>query len=616
MSKSKEQCLNIISQRFRQGNSEISLKSKVLALEESIKEISASEYSVIWTYNHKTNELKTKSLQFPLSESILKSVLVSKKSFFDNHIQSHKKYDKNLDNPLKIDIKSILIAPILDKAKKHVIGFISASNSMKSTFEFQRYDTRSIALLDSYAREVIEDLLENNFNIDNPKPKLKKKINKIDKVIVPLITKKNTTSDLENKLKEQEKRIIELENLLKLKDKEIKEQGVEALHVEEFTEILTPVRNINELQTILSFLTNEVTYLSNENHTIYTLLEVIKNSLYDREQLTSIDDKLKKSQLINNFLDSLYNRDKMPIVNKEFQSFQSFSSLTNLYAKAFTHENITFNIFIDPRLPRKMISDVEKIKSVMVHLINNVKGLISSNGVAEVIISYIEEQKSIGIIVKGIQPEEEKKIFNFFKSDVTSNSLTSKTSGLGLSLSSKLLNILGTKLKLTTEGKNEHSFTALIPVETLTVVEDKKVFKNKKPLKIGILLSLENEYAYINLRRYLDAFSIQKSNILIFNNYKKMSNLKISHFICFENMLTDKIDMNRFPSITILKYSDSLLSNNYKNDVKMNELYINAYYGMALEKILFPDVFSEDLIGNIFLLEDTFFTKVANKFKN
>ncbi len=628
MSKSKEQCLNIISQHFIEANGNLNIKNKVLALEKSIKEISGSEYSLVWTYNHKTNTIKTSDFEAPLSDSVLKNVLLSKKVFFDNHVQSHKNYDKDLDNPLKIDIKSILIAPILDRDKERVIGFISAFNSRENAHEFKRYDTRSIALLDRHSREVIELLLKNNFNIyekealkDIPKLKVVKKIKEVKKVLSPKITKE-TKSDLENELTKQTKKITELESLLKLKVEELeelkernKEKGKEVVLVEDYIDISTPVKNIQELEHILSFLTNEVTYLSNDSHAVYTLLEVIKNSLYDREQLDFIDRELQSSQLLNNFSDSLYNQDRMPIINKEFQSFQSFCSVTNLYSKAFSQENITFNIFIDPRLPTKMIADIEKIKSVMVHLLNNVKGLITTKGIAEVIILYKEEERIIEIIVKGIQPEEEKKISNFFKSKVTSNSLTCNSSGLGLSVSSNLINILGAKLKLTTEGKNEHSFIASIPIETLTIVESQKNFKNKKPFKIGILVNEKNEYAYINLKRYLDAFSIDKSNILIFNNYKKMSNLKISHLICFENMLTDKIDMNKFPSITILKHSDALLSKNYKDSVKVNELYINSYYGMALQKILFPDVSAEKITGNTLLVEDTFLSKMASKFK-
>jgi signal transduction histidine kinase len=640
MSKSKEQCMVIISERLSDINKD---KNNVYLnnLKESIKEITGSEHGLLWLYDAKNKLLKMEDKEFSMQKSILRTVLISKKSLYDNHLKSHKFYNNKIDNPLNINIKSALIVPILGKETQSVIGFILAINSITHSSDFQRYDLRSLSLLEMEAENlikcinekkivlkeelkkniksnenIVKDILLKTKKISDTKQIIKSVEKEVIKPINKSVAKRKTKSDLESDLKSQEKKFKELEKLFKLKDEELKdiqkkEARTEMVVVEEYVDVVTPVQNINELKNIFDFLTNEVTYLSNDTHAIYTFLEVIKNSLYDKNQLKFIDERLQNSQLINNFSDSLYNKDEMPIINKEFQSFQSFYSVTNLYSKAFSEENITFNIFIDPRLPTKMISDIEKIKSIMVHLINNVKGLIDTNGVAELLIRYIEEKSAIEMIVKGIQPEKEKKVSNFFKSNVTSNSLTSKSSGLGLSVSSNLINMLGAKLKLTTEGKNEHSFRALIPVSTVNVVESQKDFKNKKPLKIGILVNEENEYAYVNLRRYLDAFSIDKSNIAIFNSYKKMSNLKISHFICFENMLTDAIDMNKFPSITILKYSDSLLSNDYKN----NELYINSYYGMALQKILFPDVLAEDLTGKTLLVKDTFFTKMASKFK-
>ena len=80
-------------------------------------------------------------------------------------------------------------------------------------------------------------------------------------------------------------------------------------------------------------------------------------------------------------------------------------------------------------------------------------------------------------------------------------------------------------------------------------------------------------------------------------------------------MLSDKIDMNKFSSITVLKHSNSTSTSIHQKHLKVNELDINSYYGMALQKILFPDVKVEEINTNTLLVEDTFFTKMTNKFK-
>ena len=619
MGKSKEQCMVLIAKRLA-GLNKNEKKTYLNNLKESIKDITGSEYGFLWLYDETSKLLKTENIEVPMEQSILETVLLSKKGLYENYVKSHKFFNNKIDNPLNINIKSVLTVPILSKDTRSVIGFILSMNSMDNLLDFQRYDLRSLALLDTEAQELIKCMNKNK------EEKSKKEIESNQKIIelAPLQTKKTTNrktkNELENELKEQAEKLITLENLLKLKEEELKEKEFkkkenQLVLVENNIAMKTPVTNAYELENILTFLTNEVTYLANENHAVYSLLEVIKNSLYDKSQLSLIDESLKSSQIINSFLDSFYNQERMPIKSKEFNSFQAFSSVINLYSRAFSDENITFNIFIDPLLPSKIISDVEKVKSIMIHLINNVKGLISKNGIAELMISYVEEDTSIVLSIKGIQPEE-KKFSNLFKSKVVSNSLTTNSRGLGLSISSNLLNILNGKLKLASEGKNEHSFIALIPVKTNSVVMKKKIFKTKKPLKIAILLSKDDEYAYFNLRRYLDAFSIDKANIKVFYSYKKLSNLDISHFICFEKMLSAKIDMKRFPSITILKYSDTPLSTCYLKRISINELYVNSYYGMALQKILFPDVEVEEVTANTLLIEDTFFSKITNKFKH
>lgn len=642
MSKSKEQCLNIISQQFLQVDSNLSTKNKVLALEKTIKEISDSEYGLIWTYNHKTKILKTTNIEMSMSESVLKTVLLSKKVFFNNYLQSHKQYNEKIDNPLNINIKSILILPIFNH--KNIIGFISAFNSMEANHEFQRYDTRSISLLSKYAKEVIELLVKNDVHThekhktkeenkkpevkapETKKPEIKKQdVKKITTVITPKKPlRRKTKHDLENELKEQEKELTQLKQLLAVKDETLQkiqeekaqEEKKDLIVVENTFEIHSAIKNINELKSILNFLTNEVTYLSHDEHALYTFLEIVKNSVHDKELLHFLNQELHKSQLITNFSDNLYNRDKIQVNNEEFKTFQEFSSVANLYTEPFSNENITFNIFINPSLPNKLIADIDKVQSTIVHLINNVKGLIGLNGVVELIINHLEKQEVLEVTIKGIQPEEKKKISVFFKSNVVSNHLTSENSGLGLSISSNLLNILGGKLKLTTEDNNEHSFTALVPVKKTKIINKQKNFKTKKPIKIAILVNKEDLHAYTNLRRYLDAFSIDKENIMLVYSYKKMNHLKISHFICFENMLPNNIDVKKFSSIIILKYSANPLPSAYQNHNNVHALQVNSYYGLSLQQILFPDITVEDLSGNTLLVKDTFFNKMTKRLRH
>jgi len=460
-------------------------------------------------------------------------------------------------------------------------------------------------LLCSYGQKIIALIKSDDNNIFN------KNIKNKEKSKIKLSTEKKSEIDLEEELQIQLKKIKELEEKLALQDKLlVNSNNKNLLVLDNVLEIDNNTKSSVGLKYILDFLTNEVTYLANEEHKIYLFLEIIKNSLHNKEQLNFIERELNSSHLINNLANELYTRDKMPLLFEEFNTFKIFSSVSNLYYRSFLNENIIFNVYIEPKLAVKMVSDVAKVKSLIVHLINNVYGFITKGGVIDFLVFSGKEKDVLIIEISAFMPSEVKNIKSFFKTKQVTHSIITKDQGLGLSVSSNLINILDGKLKLTKKGSDKHSFRVSIPVKVVPE-KKKKEFLNKRPIKIAILMG-NDDYAYQNLKRYLIAFNIPESNILVFKNHKKMSNMKFSHLFCFENMLLDKFDMSHFPSVTILKYKEEKLEHSSLNKIKVNELIINAYYGMALQQILFPHLPVEEVESGTMIIEDSFLKKFNN----
>lgn len=591
MSKTKEQCLNIISKQFSNIAEKKAVDERLSILENSIKEIVESEYAFVWKYDNVNNKIIHNDKVFLLAESILKLTSMSKKVFFDNHISSHKNYNKLIDNPLNIHLKSMIVLPIFQNEK--LLGFLVAYNSFSYGSDFQRYDTRLISLLSKHAKlQFQEDIKEEKIQ----KEKVKSKPT-IDKEPIRRVSKK-TKKDLEDELKEQSKKIEELKLLLA----EERKPKQELVVVEEVIDVVVEEDNYQELKSIMNFLNNELSYFSESQNVIYTFLEIIKNSLHDKVQLELIENQLKSSQLVHHFVDTLQNKEQMPLNIEPFKSYQALLSVVNLYAKVFAQEELFFNVFVDPKMPSELVGDIEKIQSLMVHLLNNINSLTTQYGRVEFSVEYNKEEALLELMVKGLPPLERKNFFDFFKKKTVSNSLTTNNSGLGLSVVSNLIKILNGKLKLTTQRDREHAFMVSIPC-TLPKKnkQTNKIFKAKKPLKIAILMSPDDEYAFYNLRRYLEAFSIREENIVVLNNYKKLEGKNFSHLFCFEDMLSDKIDVSKIPSITVLRYSGIVLD--YEESVSVNELYLNAYYGMSLQEILFPHISTEKIESNTILLE-------------
>ena len=615
MSKTKEQCLSIIEEKFL--NLETDLSSKLLIVEKTIKEISGAEYGFIYLYNEENNQLKFlsdgKELDIPIESSIAEEVLLTKKGFFDNYTVSHKKYNQKVDNPLNIKIKSILLVPILDKEKERVIGLISAMNSVNHIQNFKRYDIRCLGFLNSKIREILKLFQKETRSSKNKQTPLKERKPSLPRETKNLENKSTEVEKLLSKLSAQEEKIKTLEQQLTLKKENVIDDVLvidEALYQE--------TNKSTKIKDILEFLTNEVIYLAHEEHKIYLFLEIIKNSLHNKEQLNFINHMLDKSKLVHKLANDLYSREKMPMLYEEFDIYQLISNLTNLFALSYKEENITFNVFIHPNIPRLLYSDMMKIKSLITHLLNNVYGLVNSGGVIELSIEYNKEKEFLNIEVKAIRYTSGKDIKKLFQSNpMSSYSLTSADSGLGLSVSSNLINILNGKLKLSTFGDDEHSFCVTVPVKMVNKVE-KKDFSLKKKIKIAILMDEENRYATQNLIRYCQSMGIKESDIMVFTNYKKMSNVKFSHLFCFENMLSKAVNSSNCSCLIILKYTTFKVQKDSFNNIKIYEFYINSYYGQELQELFFPDTVSEKVLRKTLLIEDSFlkkFNKMVNRLK-
>ena len=122
----------------------------------------------------------------------------------------------------------------------------------------------------------------------------------------------------------------------------------------------------------------------------------------------------------------------------------------------------------------------------------------------------------------------------------------------------------------------------------------------------------ENRHAYRNFLRYLESFGIPESRLFIASNSKECEGIDLTHLFCFDNMLDNDIDLNAFPSFTILKYD---LFKNYREYLELEsieELYLNFHYGRKLKYILFPHLIHDEPEGYQSLIIEE---KLSSKFK-
>jgi len=592
------------------------------------QEMINAEFALVWVYTKESNVLSTVNgvcNDITLNSSIMKGVFDTKKAFYTNHIVSHKSYNSAIDNPLSLSLKSMMVLPILDKEDINCIGFITAFNSTKSSHLFKRYDIKILEALLPYGRISLNKALylpeENS---------LKKMVTVEDSANsekeVRLMKEELLKKELEiQELKEQIEN-MELFQELDMVSQEEADFSVKELLTSTTEKKVLPVSKYEieifkdsqaklheQISNDINFMLNELTYLSQDEYNIYHFLELIKNSLHDKSQLQYIEKVLKNKDFLYGLTSDYYKSRKIRVVCKEINVMYLFEDIVNLYSLNMSNSNLTFNIFINPHMPKYLLLDKDLIQSIVVPLINNIYAFTNEMGAIEILINYDYTLEVLRCKIHGISEKKlTMNIRKIFKKEELENTLGINRVGLGLSISTNLIKLLKGTLEINKSERDGESFSFSIPAENFLANELMDSLTHLESLKIGILMDERNKYASINLLRYLEAFGIAESKIFFFSDHKEYQNISLTHLFCFDNMLHKEMELDGISSFTILKYD---LYKNYKEYLErdsINELYLNFHYGRKLKKLLFPHIIDEDAGYKTLIIEE----KLSSRFKN
>lgn len=278
-------------------------------------------------------------------------------------------------------------------------------------------------------------------------------------------------------------------------------------------------------------------FLANMSHEIRTPLnailgfvQILKEDETDKEKSKYIDTIKKSSdsllEIINDILDfAKVESGKMvldPILVNPHEDFDNIASL--FFAKG-EDMGLNFQIYIDPRLPKKVILDSLRIRQVLTNLLSNAMKFSSIHGIVLLNIKYNDDAKSIFFSVKdtgiGIAKENQDKIFEAFSQEEDSTSRKYGGTGLGLAISAKLVSLMDSKLQLSSQTGEGSEFYFTIVVE---VPEDNEIFDpipKLSNLNIALLYDNQEKEQSSVLQEYLASFGIQ--NLICTNDLNDIS---------------------------------------------------------------------------------------------
>jgi len=232
-------------------------------------------------------------------------------------------------------------------------------------------------------------------------------------------------------------------------------------------------------------------FLANMSHEIRTPLngivgftELLKATDVNEEQaeFLAIIDKSSENLLsiINNILDlSKIESNKVEIENIVFDSEAEFDSAVETYAVGASEKNIDLNFYMDPTIPKQIKGDPTKIKEVLINLMSNAVKFTSHGGFINVEVKKIkgedDEPNKILFSVQdsgiGMTKEQQSRIFDAFSQADISVTRKYGGTGLGLTLSSQFVELMGGKLELTSAKDQGTTFFFSLYLEEVTSTE-------------------------------------------------------------------------------------------------------------------------------------------------
>ena len=271
-------------------------------------------------------------------------------------------------------------------------------------------------------------------------------------------------------------------------------------------------------------------FLANMSHEIRTPLngivgftELLKDTKLDEEQQEFIDIIEKSSEnlleIINNILDlSKIESNKIDIEDTDFVPIPVFENAINLYAVRAAEKQIDLACFIDPALSKTLKGDPTKIKEVLINLLSNAVKFTPNGGAINIEIlkrdSYLNEMNITSIAFKiqdtgiGVTREQKSRIFDAFSQADVSITRKYGGTGLGLTISSRFVELMGGKLTLNSQVGKGTTFSFELDFQ-----EAERSLEKKEPTSFKLnALILESPHKKKKqesyLRTYLDYFGV------------------------------------------------------------------------------------------------------------
>lgn len=309
-------------------------------------------------------------------------------------------------------------------------------------------------------------------------------------------------------------------------------------------------------------------FLANMSHEIRTPLngivgftELLKDTELHDEQREFIDIIEKSSEnlleIINNILDlSKIESNKLEIEDIAFNPLEEFESAVDVYAVRASEKHIDLGYFIDPSLERPLKGDPTKIKEVIINLLSNAVKFTNAGGSVNVDVRRIESNEPNRARVRfqvkdsgiGVTSEQKSRIFEAFSQADTSITRKYGGTGLGLTISSRFVELMGGQLDLESTPGDGTMFFFTLSFEEIETLNDpiKGTFSNINAVIHESRSKKKTQSTY--LKEYLDYFGVSYTTFHDVEELKLLERQVNYDLLFIDNDYTNDVDLVQFSS--------------------------------------------------------------------